>query len=293
MGYQLGEVLKKIRQSKKYTQKYVSDGKMSRTTYAKIEACEMQPTLGKFMCILEKLDITYEEFKYIKNMYTLNGKEEIVHDFYQLSSNVESHGLNSLINKCELYLKSSSDSVVEDIWSACHAQFLLSTENDFEKAHSYAIKIWERLSNLDSWYSIELKLINNIFFLFPLDTGIAIVERALREINKFSYINGNYGLKPAYLLNMTLLLINNRQFSDACRYADKAIQECAGQKRYDLISIAYARKGIALCNMDKKDPGVSAIKKALEVNSALDQLKMKEAICEEVRQKTDIDPSLL
>ncbi|WP_188802885.1 hypothetical protein [Sporolactobacillus putidus] len=65
------------------------------------------------------------------------------------------------------------------------------------------------------------------------------------------------------------------------------------QKRYDLISIAYARKGIALCNMDKKNPGVSAIKKALEVNSALDQLKMKEAICEEVRQKTDIDSSLL
>ncbi|WP_373292365.1 Rgg family transcriptional regulator [Sporolactobacillus putidus] len=118
--------------------------------------------------------------------------------------------------------------MVEDIRSACRAQFLLSTENDFENVHSYAIKIWERLSNLDSWYSIELKLINNIFFLFPLDTGTAIVERALREINKFSYINGNYRLKPAYLLNMTLLLINNRQFPGACRYADQAIQECAG-----------------------------------------------------------------
>lgn len=96
MGYQLGEVLKRIRQSKKYTQKYVSDSKMSRTTYAKIEACTMQPTLGKFMHILEKLDITYEEFKYIKNMCTLNEKEEIVHDFFQISTNIESNRFSAL-----------------------------------------------------------------------------------------------------------------------------------------------------------------------------------------------------
>lgn len=178
--------------------------------------------------------------------------------------------------------------MVEDIRSVCCAQFLISSQNDYEKAYPFANKVWDRLSELDNWYSIELKLINNIFFLFPLDTGISIVERAMREINRFSSVRKNSELKPAYLLNMMLLLINNKQYLEACHYAEKAIQYCAEEKRYDLISIAYARKGVALVNMNKKEEGLSSINKALQITSALDQHRMKEAIIEEVHQKTNI-----
>ncbi|TGA96743.1 Rgg/GadR/MutR family transcriptional regulator [Sporolactobacillus shoreae] len=291
MAYQLGEVLKKIRESKKYTQKYVSDNHMSRTTYAKIEACTMEPTVGKFMHILQKLDISYDELKYIQNMYSLEGKEEIIHDFFQVSTSVETSKFFKLKKSCEQYLINHSDSVVDDIRSICIAQLIIQSENDYKKAHIHASKVWERLSKLDDWYTIELKLINNIFFFFPLETGISIAQKALKEINKFSFVEKINELKPAYLLNMALLMINNLQFSEAHHFSEKAIHECDLQKRYDLISVAHARKGVALINLGKNSEGIASIKKAIAINKALDQTQMINAILEEVRQKTDISIS--
>ncbi|MFT8310851.1 MAG: helix-turn-helix transcriptional regulator, partial [Sporolactobacillus sp.] len=164
MTYQLGEILKRIRQSKRYTQKYVAGDEMSRATYAKIEACDMQPTVGKFMHILKQLDISYEELLFLQNRYHLSGKDEIIHDFLNLSTNVEQSSVLLLINKCANYLNKHPDSVVQDIQSVCKASMLLHSERTFEHAYPYAKKIWERLSRLDNWYSTELKLINCIFF---------------------------------------------------------------------------------------------------------------------------------
>ncbi|WP_100488282.1 helix-turn-helix domain-containing protein [Sporolactobacillus pectinivorans] len=288
MAYQLGEVVKKIRQSKRYTQKYVSGNQMSRTTFSKIEAGEMQPTVGKFMHILERLDITYEEFKYIENMYTLNGKDEIMFDFFQISTNVEVKDMEMLIDKCSDFLDNYSDSIVDDIRSVCKALVLVHLQNSFEEAYPFAEKVWKRLSQLDNWYSTELKLINNIFFFFPLETGISIVERALREIDRFSYFNQNKELKAAYLINMTLLLINNEQFAEANNCAEKAIQECIVTKRYEVISLAFARKGIALINLGKEEQGISAIRKAIQISSALGQTGLIESFKGEIREKTKI-----
>lgn len=289
MAYQLGEVLKKVRQSKRYTQKYIAGNEMSRATYAKIEACEMQPTVGKFMHILKKLDISYEELTFIQNLYHLSGKEEIIHDFFGLSTNVEQSKVLSLINKCDKYLENHSDSVVQDIKSVCKASTLLQTERTFEHALPFAEKVWDRLSRIDNWYSTELKLINCIFFFFPIETGIEIVKRALREIDRFAYINKNVDLKSSYLLNITVLLIKNNQLNEAIDYAEKAIAECKNVRKFDGLAFAYARKGIILVNVNKIEEGLTLIRKGISICTALDQISMTYAIVQEVNELTDID----
>ncbi|MET1247770.1 helix-turn-helix transcriptional regulator [Sporolactobacillus sp. STCC-11] len=292
MKYQLGEVLKRVRQSKRYTQKYIAGDQMSRATYAKIEACDMQPTVGKFMHILKQLDISYEELMFIQNMYHLDGKDEIIHDFFDLSTNVEQSSVLSLINKCGKYLENYSDNVVKDIQYVCKASMLLHSEKTIDPAYSFAQKVWERLSQLDNWYSTELKLINCIFFFFPIETGIEIVKRALHEIDRFSYINKNIDLKSSYLLNITVLLIKNKQFKEASNYAEKAIGECKTVKKYDGLAFAYARKGIIFMNEKRHEEGLRLVNKGLTICTALDQKSMAEAIIQEVHELTSIDIDL-
>jgi Rgg/GadR/MutR family transcriptional activator len=287
MEYELGEVLKKIRQSKRYTQQYISEGRMSRTTYAKIEAGKMQPTVGKFMHILERLDLTYEEFKYIKNAYALDNKDEIIFDLSHISTNMETKNLHQLITKCDAYLEKHSDSIVDDIRSVCKAGLLIQEKMDLSLAYPLAEKVWHRLSQLDNWYSIELKLINGIFFFFPLETGIAIVKRAIREIDRLSSLNKISELKAAYLINLTILLIKNKKYEEAYEYAQEGIAECIAEKRYEIIAIGYARKGIALINMSKISAGAAAIRKALQISATLDQPQLTMSIKEEVRQTTN------
>lgn len=288
MTYQLGEVLKRVRQSKRYTQKYVAGNEMSRATYAKIEACDMQPTVGKFMHILEKLDISYEELTYIQNLYSLNGKDEILHDFFKLSYSTESHKIQLLDNKCALYLNSNTDNVVQDISYVCKALLSIHAKKSFDEAFPYAKKVWDRLSKLDNWYSLELKLINNIFFFFPLETAISIAKRALQEIDRFSYIIKNDDLRSSYLLNMSILFMKNEQYEEAYSYVEKSLKECKAIKQYDRIALVYGRKGIALINMNKKAEGLVFINKGLTICKVLELDFMTDAIIQEVNELTSI-----
>ncbi|MCO7176552.1 Rgg/GadR/MutR family transcriptional regulator [Sporolactobacillus kofuensis] len=288
MVYQLGEVLKRVRQSKRYTQKYVAGNEMSRATYAKIEACDMQPTVGKFMHILKQLDITYEELTYIQNSFSLNGKDQILHDFFQLSFSTEYEKIHSLREKCDHYLINNSDNVVQDIAYVCNALLSIHTDHTFEYAFPYAKKVWDRLSKLDNWYSLELKLINNIFFFFPLDTAISIAKRALHEIDRFSYIIKNVDLKSAYLLNMSILFMKNKQYEEAFNYVEQSIKECKAIKQYDRLALVYGRKGIALINMNKLDEGLEFIRKGLSICKVLELDFMTEAIIQEVNELTNI-----
>ncbi|GEB76458.1 helix-turn-helix domain-containing protein [Sporolactobacillus inulinus] len=289
MRYQLGEVLKRVRQSKRYTQKYIAGDQMSRATYAKIEACNMQPTVGKFMHILEKLDISYEELMYIQNSYSLNGKDKIVHDFIKLRTSAEFQKVNAVYEMCTEYLKNNFDNVVQDILYVCKAMYAIHIERSFEKAFPYANKVWERLSKLDNWYSIELKLINNIFFCFPLETGIAIAERALGEIDRFSYIIRNDDLKSSYLLNLTILLFKNHKYNKAYIYANKSIEECTRVKRFEGLAVAYIRKGVILDKMEKSEQGRILIKKGLSICKVLDLDSMYEAVIQELHELTSLD----
>ncbi|EST11022.1 helix-turn-helix domain-containing protein [Sporolactobacillus laevolacticus] len=289
MAYQLGEVLKKVRQSKRYTQKYVAGNEMSRATYAKIEACEMQPTVGKFMHILEKLDISYEELTYIQHLYTLNGKDEILHDFFKLSYSTESHRIQSLNNKCEHYLINNADNVVQDISYVCQALLSIHAKKSFDYAFPFAKKVWDRLSKLDNWYSLELKLINNIFFYFPLETAISIAKRALQEIDRFSYIIKNVDLRSSYLLNISILYMKNKQYNEAYDYVEKSLEECKAIRQFDRVALVYGRKGIALINMNKTDEGLQFIRKGLSICKVLELDFMTEAIIQEVNELTDIE----
>jgi Rgg/GadR/MutR family transcriptional activator len=292
MTYQLGEVLKKVRQSKRYTQKYVAENEMSRATYAKIEACDMQPTVGKFMHILEKLDISYEELTFIQNSYSLNGKDEILHDFFKLSYSTESHKIQSLNNKCKHYLIKSDDNVVQDISYVCQALLSIHEMKSFDEAFPFAKKVWDRLSKLDNWYSLELKLINNIFFYFPLETAISIAKRALQEIDRFSYIIKNNDLRSSYLLNMSIIFMKNNQYEEAYEYVEKSLEECKMIKQFDRVALVYARKGIALINMNKNDEGLAFIRKGLSICKVLELDFMTEAIFQEVHELTSIDIDL-
>jgi Rgg/GadR/MutR family transcriptional activator len=189
-------------------------------------------------------------------------------------------------------LKKSFDNVVQDIHYACSALSSIHSEQAFEQALPYANKVWDRLEKLDNWYSVELKLINNIFFFFPLETGISIAERALKEIERFTYIIRNDELKSSYLLNLTIYLIKNQKYEKALLYANKSIEECMQIKRFEGLAAAYVRKGITSIKIEKSHQGLELIKKGLSICRVLDLNSLFEALTQEVHELTSIDIDL-
>ena len=62
MAKEFGDVLKEIRVDRGYSQQYVAEGIMGQSAYSKIERNEIEPTFRKWLAILEKLNVSVDEF---------------------------------------------------------------------------------------------------------------------------------------------------------------------------------------------------------------------------------------
>lgn len=225
----------------------------SRTTLSKIENNQVNPSLLLSISILRRLDVSYDEFLYIQNDYSLPPKQNIVNKFKNVSNNLEDNCLEDLISLCSNYLEQCDDFLVEDILHIVQAMILLRKKNSFNESKTLVMPVWERLQNLENWFLDEIYIINNIFFLFDSNTGTTMIKRALKSIERYSSYQNIYTLKIALTLNLIYLkLFNNKDYL-ASTVVDETIQYCKSIKRYDLMAIAYIRKGILNPSLDKKN----------------------------------------
>ncbi|EIA1531752.1 TPA: helix-turn-helix transcriptional regulator, partial [Listeria innocua] len=243
----LGPTLKLIRQGKGYTQKYVVQDFMSRSFLAKIESSSINPTFSKFSIILKQLEMDMGEFEYIANDYQNTSKSRILFLFSHLSFSVESEKLINSVCLCKEYnyQENIQDIVVTDIMNICNAILFLQ-ENDVENARPIALNIWNRLSKQDTWYLLELRMLNNIFYLLPIDTASYIVNMALDRLKNYEEYCDLARLKVSFMLNFVQMKLLYKALDEELKmYCKRSIEICKKLKLYDLLAISYIRAGIA------------------------------------------------
>ena len=273
MAKEFGDVLKEIRIDRGYSQQYVAEGIMGQSAYSKIERNEIEPTFRKWLLILEKLNVSVEEFQYILNKENLTKKEKLINEFFSLNYN---HPDNLKLLKEELvaYLKVDEDYLLRDISYACESLIALNTTQNVEKAQSFAKKIWERLEKFDKWYLLDIRFINTILFIFPIDVAVNIGERATKQLIPY------YNLKEAEVLlinvdiNLSVLLIDDKKYPEALEYLEKVIPLCKKYQKYNQLAIAYSRKGIILHKTGKIEESSVLIEKAYAILNAIEDTKL-------------------
>ena len=171
MAKEFGDVLKEIRIDRGYPQKYVAEGIMGQSAYSKIERNEIEPTFRKWLAILEKLNVSVDEFRYILNKESLTTKEKLINEFFSLNYN-HLDDLKLLKGEIVAYLKEEEDYLLRNLYYACESLIVLNTTQNVEEAQLFAKKIWERLEKFDRWYLVDIRLINTILFIFPIDVAV-------------------------------------------------------------------------------------------------------------------------
>lgn len=273
MSKDFGDVLKEIRIDRGYPQKYVAEGIMGQSAYSKIERNEIEPTFRKWLAILEKLNVSVDEFRYILNKESLTTKETLINEFFSLNYN-HPDDLKLLKDEIIAYLKENEDYLLRSIYYACESLIVLNETQDVEKAQLFAKKIWERLEEFDKWYLLDIRLINTILFIFPIDVAVNIGERATKQLIPY------YNLKEAEVLlinvdiNLSVLLIDDKKYPEALSHLEKVIPLCKKYQKYNQLGIAYSRKGIILQKKGKIDEGSEYIKKAYAILNAIEDTKL-------------------
>lgn len=284
IGQNFGKDLKKIRENKSYTQAYVAKDAMARSTYTKFETGSIVPNITKYFQILNKLDMTHEEFNYIHNQYQLTGKDNILYQFRSIAVNTED--LSTLMNVKEAtknYLKEHKDNVVQDIFYICNALITLSRTNDLTQAAPFAEKVWHRISLLDKWYLTELRLLNNILFFFDFDTSLFISKRALVELENYTHFYDATELKMAYSMNLIYLLMENKNYTQALEKADSLISISKEKGKYRLLGVLYVRKGVILTKLNKVESETRMwFQKGFNLLEAIEDFSLQEELKKEV-----------
>ncbi|SYZ77891.1 helix-turn-helix domain-containing protein [Trichococcus shcherbakoviae] len=288
MSKDFGDVLKEIRIDRGYSQKYVAEGIMGQSAYSKIERNEIEPTFRKWLAILEKLNISVEEFRYILNKESLTTKEKLINEFFSLKYN-HHDDLQLLKDAIIAYLKEEEDYLLRNLYYACESLIILNTTQNVEEAQLLAKKIWERLENFDRWYLVDIRLINYILFIFPIDVAMNIGERAIQQLVPYHNLKEAEVLLINIDINLAVLLIADNKYPESLFYLEKVIPLCKKYQKYNQLAIAYSRKGIILQKTGKIDEGSEYIKKAYAILNAIEDTKLLSELEKELSYYLDIE----
>lgn len=274
MERDLGVLLKKIRKGKGIAQEELCGDYISRAALSKIENGKNIPSYRSLSYLLDKLDMSFDEFEYLLD--DPQGKKEIILKFWSVSDSAEKDKLDNIVDLCKIYLeKNKMDHMVSDIKTI--AEVLLSLPSLAvgtlpEESKLKVEKIWHRLNKMDVWTLNDLKLATTSFFYFPLETSIHIANRVVKEMRKYEHFDKIQSYIVVVYINLTTLYMKTHDMESIEYFNEKALFLSEKNNRHDVFYFCNVRKGIYTGDKQMIEEGL-AILKLLGKHSYIQELE--------------------
>lgn len=277
-----GKTLKTIRESLLFTQVDMSAGIMSQSNYSKVEKGEIDIPFSKMIELLNRLGMTVDEFLYVHRDYTKNPGNQL-----KCLQKLNTGDKQSIIKNIDELKTNRKLSQQEQELSLIFESLLFVLNNDYEMARKNVSKIWNRLEKHDNWYLYDIRLINSILYLFPIDTAESIVSLALIRLKDYKNFRNIKQLSANLQINFILLLIDNKEYSTALNETEKLISFCIDKKLYTHLGTCYIRKGILLGNLKIPD-STEWYKKGFEILDMVNNERLIQELKNEIKYYTTL-----
>lgn len=260
--WDFGSIYKMIRQAKGLTQAQVCGEEMSRTSLAKIEANKAVPNFENMIFLLEQVNMSLEEFKYICNHYKPSLRQEIFNKVYHILPTMGNEKLEDIKKLCEEHLNSQHDIPIERILDLVTVVINVRKHGFLkpnEELQAVTTKIWNYLEKQDDWFERDFKLLSTILFIFPIETIKETTERILASLEKYRDYHNINSIKYTLLANLSSIFLYHDLIED-CERLTLMIDEMAKEtKRYDQLAFAQIRLGICRQQQDLIDKGLTLL----------------------------------
>ena len=253
MRYDFGKVYKEIRESKGLTQEEVCGGVLSRTSLSKIESDKTTPKYENMEFLLRQINMSFEEFEYICQLYQPSQRTEIMQTYLNMRSIIGTSDLVNLIQKCQDYLKTHHDLPIEEIRDMLEVVIYIRQHGTGElsdHAEQVVKKLWRKIEKQDTWYESDLKILNTILFSFSIEYLHLITGKILQRLEVYKNYQHLYELRMTILLNLSTLYLYNQDKNMCKQICYTLLEDAKNKKSYDRLAICYVRIGI--CTNDSK-----------------------------------------
>ena len=278
MRYDFGKVYKEIRESKGLTQEEVCGEVLSRTSLSKIESGKATPKYENMEFLLRQINMSFEEFEYICQLYQPSQRTEIMQTYLNMRSIIGTSDLVNLFQKCQNYLKTHHDLPIEEIRDMLEVVIYIRQHGAGElsdHAEQVVKKLWRKIEKQDTWYESDLKILNTILFSFPIEHLHLITEKILQRLEVYKNYQHLYDLRMAILLNLSTIYLYHQDRNMCQQICYTLLEDAKNKKSYDMLAICYVRIGI--CRDDAK-----LIQKGFSLLELVDETSMLSHLKQEV-----------
>lgn len=212
-----GEVLKYIRKSKNITQEYLCKDIMSRSNLSRFESGNYEISISKFICLLNRLSISFEEFLYIDNGYEINEAEQLYLELVEAenSSNIKKIKEVSAQAYCRLKMGNTDYELTFITAQNVLYKNKQNTMLNFKELQTY---VQEHLIQADNWFMQDFRILNNFLAFFETDDVVYFTNRAISEFKKYDNIGLKNNVSVHFLLNAGTILFDKGRLQQARDY---------------------------------------------------------------------------
>lgn len=181
----IGKTLQSFREQKGFSVRDIAAGILSPSQVSKIENNSQIPSVDKFIHLLYRLNITFDEFcMFIDDDY-MNSRIKLNSQAGETLRKRNVNDILKLIETVHSYFEKYNDIYFYHTECVLKASYvLLTTNNDYDKARKEVAEVANYLFSIKNWFYYELSLLNNILFFFEIDVALTLGDRALRTIEK-------------------------------------------------------------------------------------------------------------
>lgn len=273
--WDFGSVYRDIRKAKGLTQAQVCGDDISRTTLAKIETNKAVPNFENMLFLLDQVNMSLEEFKYICNIYQPSKRQEVFKKVYDATLKMGTEELTEVRQLCEQHLKTHHDIPIEKLLDTLVVLINVRKHGFLEptaELQAMTKKIWSYLEKQDDWYERDFQLLNAILFSFPVETVAETTEKLISRLEKYKDYHNINDTKFALLANLSSIFLFNNRKADCERLTVMIYDLARETKRYDQLGFAQVRLGICRDDRALIDKGLALLELTGE-NQALANMR--------------------
>ncbi|WP_088816539.1 MULTISPECIES: hypothetical protein [Listeria] len=181
------------------------------TQYAyRVERGIQQIGLNKLNQILNKNDILFDEFLFIKNNFNKQEFEQIMDQFFEIQSSLEVEKISLLLKRIDKVGK-KEDSFLSYLYILLQGYIEFNKNRNIFFLKQKVYEIWTGLAKKEEWTYCDLVMISNIIYVFDVADLESMLKRILKEFKRYEKFKNIRRLKMKMLFNCcTAFRLNNQ-----------------------------------------------------------------------------------
>lgn len=266
----IGMLIREFRQSRNLTIKEVCDNELSIAQLSKFERGVSEITINKLLVILNKLNITIEEFFHAEQEFELSEFEQLIVKMKTYYIQNDAGQLAELRDRQFEKYKQTNIKFFE-LNAIMLSALLKDLTNDDSKEPEMEEKLIDHLLGVDIWCHYEIVLFANSISLFNINTLVTLTNEMINNTKYYREIKKHRVITIQTLINVILTLLENDETSQSKIFQDK-LAELLEMDQYMLYERNHSiyLDGLYHYKTGQPEKGLKLMQKAIRVFKDLD-----------------------